>query len=154
VGVISTHLTGTFLAAQAAQKVMVPQRYGKMVFLSSTSAQGNRGQNQLLDREGRPQGMARTLAIELGRFGINVNAVAPGFIRDADDRGHGPAHGSRLGGLQEGRRRAHAGAPRREAIDIANTVRSCAATTPASSPARRSTCGRAVGASWRTTWSV
>src|SRR5690349_167262 len=42
--VIATHLKGSFLAAQAAQRHMVPQRYGKMVFLSSTSALGNRGQ--------------------------------------------------------------------------------------------------------------
>jgi len=80
IGVISTHLTGTFLSAQAAQKVMVPQRYGKMVFLSSTSAQGNRGQTNYSTAKAGLQGMARTLAIELGPFGINVNAVAPGFI--------------------------------------------------------------------------
>jgi 3-oxoacyl-[acyl-carrier protein] reductase len=80
IGVISTHLTGTFLAAQAAQRVMVPQRYGKMVFLSSTSAQGNRGQTNYSTAKAGLQGMARTLAIELGPFGINVNAVAPGFI--------------------------------------------------------------------------
>ena len=79
-GVINTHLTGTFLSAQAAQKAMVPQRYGKMVFLSSTSAQGNRGQTNYSTAKAGLQGMARTLAIELGPFGINVNAVAPGFI--------------------------------------------------------------------------
>ena len=79
-GVIHTHLTGTFLAAQAAQRVMVPQRYGRMVFLSSTSAQGNRGQTNYSTAKAGLQGMARTLAIELGPFGITVNAVAPGFI--------------------------------------------------------------------------
>ena len=79
-GVINTHLTGTFLAAQAAQKVMVPQRYGRMVFLSSTSALGNRGQTNYSTAKAGLQGMARTLAIELGPFGINVNAVAPGFV--------------------------------------------------------------------------
>ena len=79
-GVIDTHLKGTFLCAQAAQGVMVPQRYGKMVFLSSTSADGNRGQANYSTAKAGLQGMARTLAIELGPFGINVNAVAPGFI--------------------------------------------------------------------------
>jgi 3-oxoacyl-[acyl-carrier protein] reductase len=79
-GVINTHLTGTFLCAQAAQKVMVQQNYGKMVFLSSTSALGNRGQTNYSTAKAGLQGMARTLAIELGRFNINVNAVAPGFV--------------------------------------------------------------------------
>ena len=79
-GVINTHLTGTFLAAQAAQRVMVPQRYGRMVFLSSTSALGNRGQTNYSTAKAGLQGMARTLGIELGPFGITVNAVAPGFV--------------------------------------------------------------------------
>ncbi|HEY8488902.1 MAG TPA: 3-oxoacyl-ACP reductase FabG [Thermaerobacter sp.] len=79
-GVIDTHLKGTFLCAQVAQRVMVPQRYGKMVFLSSTSALGNRGQTNYSAAKAGIQGMARTLAIELGPFNINVNAVAPGFI--------------------------------------------------------------------------
>jgi 3-oxoacyl-[acyl-carrier protein] reductase len=79
-GVMNTHLTGTFLCAQAAQKVMVQNNYGKMVFLSSTSANGNRGQTNYSTAKAGLQGMARTLAIELGRFNINVNAVAPGFV--------------------------------------------------------------------------
>jgi 3-oxoacyl-[acyl-carrier protein] reductase len=79
-GVIDTHLKGTFLAAQAAQKVMVPNRWGRMVFMSSTSALGNRGQTNYSTAKAGLQGMARTLAIELGQFGITVNAVAPGFI--------------------------------------------------------------------------
>jgi 3-oxoacyl-[acyl-carrier protein] reductase len=78
--VISTHLTGSFLACQAAQRVMVGQRYGKMVLLSSTSALGNRGQTNYSTAKAGLQGMARTLAIELGPFNINVNAVAPGFV--------------------------------------------------------------------------
>ena len=78
--VIDTHLKGTFLCAQAAQKHMVEKKYGKMVFLSSTSALGNRGQANYSAAKAGLQGMARTLAIELGPFNINVNAVAPGFI--------------------------------------------------------------------------
>jgi 3-oxoacyl-[acyl-carrier protein] reductase len=79
-GVITTHLTGSFLACQAAQRVMVQQRYGKIVLLSSTSALGNRGQVNYSTAKAGLQGMARTLAIELGPFNINVNTVAPGFV--------------------------------------------------------------------------
>jgi len=78
--VIDTHLKGTFLCARAAQKQMVDQKYGKMVFLSSTSALGNRGQANYSAAKAGLQGMARTLAIELGPFNINVNSVAPGFV--------------------------------------------------------------------------
>jgi 3-oxoacyl-[acyl-carrier protein] reductase len=79
-GVIDTHLKGSFMAARATQKYMVDQRYGKMIFTSSTSALGNRGQANYSTAKAGLQGLTRTLAIELGPFGINVNAVAPGFI--------------------------------------------------------------------------
>ena len=78
--VIDTHLKGTFLCARAAQKPMVDQKYGKMVFLSSTSALGNRGQANYSAAKAGLQGMARTLAIELGAYNVNVNTVAPGFV--------------------------------------------------------------------------
>lgn len=78
--VIDTHMKGTFLCAQAAQRLMVPKRFGKLVFVSSLSALGNRGQANYAAAKAGIQGLARTLAIELGPFNINVNAVAPGFI--------------------------------------------------------------------------
>ncbi len=78
--VIDTHLKGTFLAVRAVQKQMVEQRSGKMVLISSTSALGNRGQTNYSTAKAGLQGMAKTLAIELGPFGVNVNCVAPGFI--------------------------------------------------------------------------
>jgi 3-oxoacyl-[acyl-carrier protein] reductase len=78
--VIDTHLKGTFLCARAAQKHMVENKYGKMVFLSSTSALGNRGQANYSAAKMGLQGMARTLAIELGPYNVNVNTVAPGFV--------------------------------------------------------------------------
>jgi len=78
--VIDTHLKGTFLCARAAQRHMVEHKYGKMVFLSSTSALGNRGQANYSAAKAGLQGMARTLAIELGQFNVNVNTVVPGFV--------------------------------------------------------------------------
>ena len=78
--VIATHLRGTFLSAQAAQAQMVEQKSGKMVLISSSSAEGNRGQTNYSAAKAGIQGMAKTLAIELGPFGINVNCVAPGFV--------------------------------------------------------------------------
>ncbi|KWX58525.1 3-oxoacyl-ACP reductase FabG [Mycobacterium sp. NAZ190054] len=78
--VIGTHLTGGFFFARAAQRHMVTQRYGRIVFLSSGSALGNRGQTNYSAAKAGVQGMTRTLAIELGPFGVTVNAVAPGFV--------------------------------------------------------------------------
>jgi len=78
--VINVHLRGAFLCSRAAQKVFVPQQYGKIVNLSSVSALGNRGQANYSAAKMGIQGLTRTLAIELGPFGVNVNAVAPGFI--------------------------------------------------------------------------
>lgn len=78
--VIGTHLRGTYLALQAAQKQMVAQRSGKVVLISSTSARGNRGQLNYAAAKAGIQGMTLTAAIELGPFGINVNCVAPGFV--------------------------------------------------------------------------
>ena len=84
--VIDTHLKGSFYAARAAQKHMVARRYGKMVFISSTSALGNRGQSNYATAKAGLQGMTKTLAIELGPFNVNVNCVAPGFIATAMTR--------------------------------------------------------------------
>jgi len=81
--VIDTHLRGTFLAAQAAQRHMVEQGSGSMVLISSVSALGNRGQANYSAAKAGIQALAKTLAIELGPFGITVNCVAPGFIATA-----------------------------------------------------------------------
>ena len=78
--VIDTHLRGSFLAAQIAQRHMVEQKSGKIVFISSVSALGNRGQTNYSTAKAGLQGMTKTLAIELGPFNVNVNCVAPGFI--------------------------------------------------------------------------
>jgi 3-oxoacyl-[acyl-carrier protein] reductase len=81
--VIDTHLKGTFLCVRAAQRHMVERKAGKLVLVSSTSALGNRGQTNYASAKAGIQGMTKTLAIELGPFGINVNCVAPGFIATA-----------------------------------------------------------------------
>jgi 3-oxoacyl-[acyl-carrier protein] reductase len=78
--VMAVHLKGSFLCSKAAQQYMVQQKYGKIVNLSSTSALGNRGQANYSAVKAGLQGFTKTLAIELGPFNINVNAVAPGFI--------------------------------------------------------------------------
>ena len=78
--VMDVHLTGAFLCSQAAQKHMVEGGYGRIVNVSSTSALGNRGQANYAAAKAGIQGFTKTLAIELGRFGITVNAVAPGFV--------------------------------------------------------------------------
>ncbi|MEI3613172.1 3-oxoacyl-ACP reductase FabG [Pseudogracilibacillus sp. SO30301A] len=78
--VMNVHLKGAFYASRAAQKYMVEQKYGRIINLSSTSALGNRGQANYATAKAGLQGFTKTLAIELGKFGITVNAVAPGFI--------------------------------------------------------------------------
>ncbi|WP_432477117.1 SDR family NAD(P)-dependent oxidoreductase [Nocardioides sp. GXQ0305] len=78
--VIGVHLRGAFLMTRAAQKHFVAQKYGKILNLSSTSALGNRGQANYSAAKMGIQGFTRTLGIELGPFGINANAIAPGFI--------------------------------------------------------------------------
>jgi 3-oxoacyl-[acyl-carrier protein] reductase len=78
--VMNVHLKGAFLMCKAAQKVFVEQRYGKIVNTSSISALGNRGQANYSAAKMGIQGFTRTLALELGPFGVNVNAIAPGFI--------------------------------------------------------------------------
>ena len=78
--VLGVHLRGAFLMSRACQKHMVDQRFGRIVNLSSSSALGNRGQANYSAAKAGLQGFTKTLAIELGQFGITANAVAPGFI--------------------------------------------------------------------------
>lgn len=78
--VLNVHLRGSFLMSRAVQKHMIEAKWGRIVNLSSTSALGNRGQANYSAAKAGLQGFTKTLAIELGKFGVTVNAVAPGFI--------------------------------------------------------------------------
>jgi 3-oxoacyl-[acyl-carrier protein] reductase len=79
--VLHVHLRGSFLMARAAQTHMVQAGWGRIVNLSSTSALGNRGQANYATAKAGLQGFTKTLAIELGRYGVTANAIAPGFIQ-------------------------------------------------------------------------
>ncbi|MFD4459524.1 SDR family oxidoreductase [Nocardia sp. NPDC058480] len=78
--VMNVHLRGSFLMTRAVQKHMTAAGFGRIVNLSSTSALGNRGQANYAAAKAGLQGFTKTLAFELGKFGITANAVAPGFI--------------------------------------------------------------------------
>ncbi|GAB3857802.1 3-oxoacyl-ACP reductase FabG [Nocardioides maradonensis] len=78
--VMNVHLRGSFLMAKAVQGFMTNAGWGRIVNLSSTSALGNRGQANYSAAKAGLQGFTKTLAIELGKFGVTANAIAPGFI--------------------------------------------------------------------------
>jgi 3-oxoacyl-[acyl-carrier protein] reductase len=78
--VLGVHLRGAFLMTRAVQSAMVDAKFGRIVNLSSTSALGNRGQANYAAAKAGMQGFTKTLAIELGKFGVTANAIAPGVI--------------------------------------------------------------------------
>ena len=78
--VMTVHLRGAFLMSRATQKHMVGAKWGRIVNLSSTSALGNRGQANYAAAKAGVQGFTKTLALELGKYGVTANAIAPGFI--------------------------------------------------------------------------
>lgn len=79
---IAVQLKGSFNCARAAQKYMVRQNYGKIVNLSSPvpASLGNQGQTSYASASAAIEGFTKALALELGRYNINVNCVAPDFI--------------------------------------------------------------------------
>ncbi|MGW0948068.1 3-oxoacyl-ACP reductase FabG [Streptomyces sp. NPDC002623] len=78
--VIDVHLRGSFLMTRAAQRYMTEAGWGRIVNISSVSALGSRGQVNYSAAKAGLQGFTKTLAIELGKFGVTANAIAPGFI--------------------------------------------------------------------------
>lgn len=79
--VLDVHLKGAFLMTRACQGFMTSAGFGRVVNLSSSSALGNRGQANYAAAKAGMQGFTKTLAKELGKFGVTANAVAPGFIQ-------------------------------------------------------------------------
>jgi 3-oxoacyl-[acyl-carrier protein] reductase len=99
--VMSVHLKGAFLCSKAAQKHMVEAKYGRIISMSSTSALGNRGQANYATAKAGLQGFTKTLAIELGPFGITANAIAPGFIETAMTKATAERIGSTIEEMRE-----------------------------------------------------
>jgi 3-oxoacyl-[acyl-carrier protein] reductase len=120
--VLNIHLRGSFLMSKACQKYMVDGKWGRIVNLSSSSALGNRGQVNYSAAKAGLQGFTKTLAIELGQFGITANAVAPGFI--ATDMTAATA--ARIGiGFEEFQKAAASGIPVRRVgtpDDVAHVI--------------------------------
>jgi 3-oxoacyl-[acyl-carrier protein] reductase len=120
--VMNVHLRGAFLASQIAQKHMVAAKFGRIISMSSTSALGNRGQANYSTAKAGLQGFAKTLAIELGPFGITSNAIAPGFIETAMTKATAERIGTTIETMRE---QVAATIPVRRGglpADIANTV--------------------------------
>lgn len=79
--VIAINLRGTFLFTRAASQKMMRARYGRIINISSVSGLiGNAGQTNYSASKAGVIGMTRSLAKELGKRKVTVNAVAPGFI--------------------------------------------------------------------------
>jgi 3-oxoacyl-[acyl-carrier protein] reductase len=120
--VMDVHLRGTFLCTQAAQRHMVAARYGRVITMSSNSALGNRGQANYAAAKAGLQGFTKTIAVELGPFGITANAIAPGFIETAMSKATAERIGSDIDAMREA---VAASVPVRRGgvpADIANTV--------------------------------
>ncbi len=111
--VMQVHLKGAFLMSKAAQALFVAQKHGRIINLSSVSALGNRGQANYSAAKMGVQGFTRTLAIELGPFGVTVNAVAPGFIVTEMTDATAATAGHHARAAPERQRRGHARAARR-----------------------------------------
>ena len=79
--VIATNLKGAFLCAKKAARIMMKQRYGRIISISSVvGVHGNAGQANYAASKAGLIGMTKSLAKELGSRHITANAVAPGFI--------------------------------------------------------------------------
>lgn len=78
--VIGVHLRGAFLMTAKVQSYMTKAGWGRVVNLSSVAAIGSRGQANYSAAKAGLQGFTKAVAIELGKFGVTVNSVAPGFI--------------------------------------------------------------------------
>ncbi|MDT2258674.1 SDR family NAD(P)-dependent oxidoreductase [Paenibacillus larvae] len=81
-GVLDVNLTGTFLSCRQALKIMMRQRSGVILNVTSTSGiAGAKGQSNYSASKGGIISLTKTLALEAAEYGIRVNAVAPGYIK-------------------------------------------------------------------------
>jgi len=78
--VIKINLKGTWLMCREAAKIMKAQKSGRIVNISSRAWLGNRGQTNYSASKAGVVGLTRALALELGKYNVSVNAVAPGLI--------------------------------------------------------------------------
>ena len=111
--VMDVHLKGAFLMSKAAQKTFVEQKYGKILNLSSVSANGNRGQANYSAAKAGVQGFTRTLALELGGVRGQRQRDRPGLHRHRDDRRHRSSAQARRRGVPQDERRGQPGQARR-----------------------------------------
>ncbi len=78
--VIQINLRGTWLMCREAAKKMKQQNFGRIINISSRAWMGNPGQTNYSASKAGIVGLTRSLALELGKYNISVNAVAPGLI--------------------------------------------------------------------------
>ena len=101
--VIAVNLKGVFNCTQAIAPVMIRQGYGRIISAASVVAlYGNFGQTNYVATKAGVIGMTKVWARELGKRGITVNAVAPGFIATDMTRDHARAYIGRDGGADAG----------------------------------------------------
>ena len=152
--VMEVHLRGAFLCSQIAQKHMVEAKYGRIVCMSSTSALGNRGQANYSTAKAGLQGLTKTLAIELGPFGVTANAIAPGFIETAMTKATAERIGTTIEQMREASRRPSRCGAAACPTTSRTRSRSSPARSPATSPARSSTSTAAAACSEPTAGAV
>lgn len=79
--IVGINLTGTFLCAKAAAKIMMRQRHGRILLMGSAAGErGGTGRSAYAASKGGVHALTRVLAVELAELGITVNAMAPGAI--------------------------------------------------------------------------
>lgn len=80
--VMAVNLSGVFYCTRAVAGVMKGQKYGRIVSAASTTGlRGNYGQTNYAATKAGVIGMTKTWAVELGKYGITCNAIAPGYTQ-------------------------------------------------------------------------